>query len=104
MSVAVEPSFLIGHFTFIDRLAPPERFRVLPPVAGLAGYRWLKIPAVLPRPGATALLPVTVRLQCEDAVHHPGALPSLRPERQKGTSNRLRVRVCVESKGVVTSC
>lgn len=99
MSVAIEPSFLIGHFTFIDRLAPPERLRVLPPEG-------LKIPPVLPRPGATALLPITVRLQCEDAVHHPGALPSLRPERQKDTSRShgLHERVCVESKGVVTSC
>lgn len=89
MSVAIEPSLLIGHFTFIDRLAPPEWLRVLPPEG-------LEIPPVLPRPGATALLPITVRLQCEDAVHHPGALPSLRPERQKDTSRShgLHESVC----------
>ena len=51
------------------------------------------------------MLPITVRLECEHAVHHPGALPSLRPEREKAhQGHSLLQSVCAESNGVVTSC
>lgn len=82
MIITAESSLLVRHLALVHRLAPPEWLGVLPHER-LAGSRRLQIPPVFPWPGATTLFPVTVRLQCQYAVHHPGALPSLRPERQK---------------------
>lgn len=82
MSIAIKSSLLVGDFSIIHGLAPPERLGVLPE-EGLARSRWFQVPPVLPWPGATALLPVTVRLECKHTVHHPGALPSLHQKEKK---------------------
>jgi hypothetical protein len=95
MSITTESSLLVRHFAIIHRLAPLERLGVLPE-EGLARSRRFQVPPVLPWPGTTALLPVTVRLQCKDTIHQPGALPSLHPEREKGAhqGHGLHKRVC----------
>jgi hypothetical protein len=82
MGIATESRLLVGRlFPLAHRLAPPERLRVLPH-QGLARSRGFQVPPKFPEPGAPALLPVPVRLQCQHAVHHPGALPSLRSLRK----------------------